>query len=226
MTGTNDGFALVELFTSEGCSSCPPADELIEEVQEKYSGKNVIALSYHVDYWDRLGWKDPFSSADFTNRQEYYGGIFRLNSIYTPQAVINGETEFVGSNSAKLISSIEERLKTGSPIEIKLNVLLKTPGKVEVIYSTGGSSSKQERLFIALVQKAATNKIKRGENEGRTLHHINIVRDFSSVLVSSQEETATFNLPPGMIREDFFVAAFVQNKTTGKITGLTKMAVK
>ncbi|TAL43473.1 MAG: DUF1223 domain-containing protein, partial [Chitinophagaceae bacterium] len=120
MTGTNDGFALVELFTSEGCSSCPPADELIEEVQEKYSGKNVIALSYHVDYWDRLGWKDPFSSADFTNRQEYYGGIFRLNSIYTPQAVINGETEFVGSNSAKLISSIEERLKTGSPIEIKL----------------------------------------------------------------------------------------------------------
>src|SRR6187455_337133 len=96
MAKEKDGFALVELFTSEGCSSCPPADAILEEVQKKYIDKNVLVVAYHVDYWDKLGWKDIFSNAFFTERQEYYSNIFRLNSIYTPQVVINGRKEFVG----------------------------------------------------------------------------------------------------------------------------------
>ena len=77
------GFAVIELFTSEGCSSCPPADETIAEIQKEYKDKNVLALGFRVDYWDRLGWKDRFSSPDFTSRQNYYAEIFNLSSIYT-----------------------------------------------------------------------------------------------------------------------------------------------
>ena len=110
MIKDKDGFALIELFTSEGCSSCPAADAILEEVQKKYIDKNVLIVGYHVDYWDKLGWKDVFSDASFTQRQEYYSTIFHLNSIYTPQVVVNGKTEFVGSNKEKLISSIEEQL--------------------------------------------------------------------------------------------------------------------
>src|ERR1041385_3414480 len=83
-----NGFALIELFTSEGCSSCPPADVALEEVQKKYADKNVLAVGYHVDYWDKLGWKDAFSNSLFTERQEYYSNIFHLNTIYTPQAIV------------------------------------------------------------------------------------------------------------------------------------------
>src|SRR5437868_13384373 len=87
MTEEADGFAVIELFTSEGCSSCPPADELLAEVKKQHADKNVLVLSYHVDYWDRLGWKDPFSSGSNTDRQNYYAELFELNSIYTPQVV-------------------------------------------------------------------------------------------------------------------------------------------
>src|SRR4030095_3641243 len=120
MIKDKDGFALIELFTSEGCSSCPAADEVLEEAQKMYSDKNVLIVGYHVDYWDKLGWKDVFSDASFTQRQEYYSNIFRLNSIYTPQVVINGKKEFIGSNKSKLISSIEEQLNERPAVSIKL----------------------------------------------------------------------------------------------------------
>src|SRR6187551_1483077 len=122
MNKGNGGFALVELFTSEGCSSCPAADEVLEEIQKKYNDKNVLVLSYHVDYWDKLGWKDIFSDPSFTQRQEYYSNIFRLNSIYTPQVVVNGRKEFLGSDKSKIISSIEEQLNETSVASIKLSV--------------------------------------------------------------------------------------------------------
>lgn len=99
------GFAIVELFTSEGCSSCPPADRLIDKlVTEK--GSEIYILSYHIDYWDHIGWKDPFSQAAFTNRQRQYGRHFSLESIYTPQVIVNGIDEFVGSDERKLRASI------------------------------------------------------------------------------------------------------------------------
>ena len=129
-----DGFALVELFTSEGCSSCPPADIILEEVQKKYSDKNVLVLSYHVDYWDKLGWKDIFSNALFTERQEYYSNIFGLNSIYTPQAVVNGKKEFIGSNKSKVINSINEQLNEKLAASITLNATQKNTGKIDVSY--------------------------------------------------------------------------------------------
>jgi len=214
------GFALVELFTSEGCSSCPPADKAMEEIRDKYADKNVLVLGYHVDYWDRLGWKDVFGDAAYTARQNYYANVFNLNSIYTPQAIVNGKSQFVGSNKGKLISSVDEHLKEKSTAALQLKAGQISSGKIEVAFSAEGSAAQDEKITIALVQKMATNKIQRGENEGRTLRHINIVRKLSEFPALPQEQKTAFEIPAGLKKEDVFAAAFVQNKKTGKISAM------
>ena len=215
---SQDGFALVELFTSEGCSSCPPADAILEEIQKKYSDRNVVILGYHVDYWDKLGWKDIFSNAEFTERQNYYADIFRLNSIYTPQVVVNGKKEFVGSNKSKLITSIDEQLDEKQATSVKLKATQNTSGKIEVNCSTNENNSKDDQLILLLVQKMATNKINRGENEGRTLHHINIVREITYLKPTNKE--TIFTLTPDLKKEDVFVAGFIQDKRSGNIKAI------
>jgi hypothetical protein len=219
-----DGFALVELFTSEGCSSCPAADVILEEVQKNYSDKNVLVLSYHVDYWDKLGWKDIFSDASFTHRQEYYSTIFRLNTIYTPQVIVNGKKEFIGSNKSKLISSIEEQLNEKTPVSIKLKAIQNTEGRIDVQYSAEGTDTKKEQAIFVLIQKRATNEIKKGENKGRTLHHINIVRNI--FYLPLKEKTTNFTIPSGLKKEDVFVAGFIQDKRSGKIKAMQSASVE
>src|SRR6186713_3638658 len=205
MTKEQDGFALIELFTSEGCSSCPPADEALEEIQKKYNDKDVLVLSYHVDYWNKLGWNDIFSDASFTQRQEYYSNIFRLNNIYTPQVVVNGKKEFLGSDKSKLISSIEEQLNERSAVSIKLNVTQNTEGKIDVHYSAEGTDPK-------------------GENTGKTLHHINIVRNI--FYLPLKEKSTNFTLPAGLQKEDFSVAGFIQEKSSGKIKAIQSASIE
>ena len=224
MAKEQDGFALIELFTSEGCSSCPPADEALEEIQKKYNDKDVLVLSYHVDYWNKLGWKDIFSDASFTQRQEYYSNIFQLNNIYTPQAVVNGKKEFLGSNKSKLISSIDEQLNEKSAVSIKLNVVQNAEGKIDVHYSAEGTDAKKEQAIILLIQKMATNEIKKGENKGKTLHHINIVRNI--FFLPLKEKSTNFTLPAGLQKEDVFVAGFIQDKRSGKIKAIHSSQVE
>src|SRR4030095_10761605 len=224
MIADKDGFALIELFTSEGCSSCPAADAIIEKVKKKYIDKNVLIAAYHVDYWNKLGWKDIFSDASFTQRQEYYSTIFHLNSIYTPQVVVNGKTEFVGSNKEKLISSIEEQLNEKSAASIKLNAIQNAEGKIDVQYSAEGTDAKKEQAILVLIQKMATNEIKKGENKGRTLHHINIVRNI--FYLPLKEKTTSFTLPAGLQKEDVFVAGFIQDKRSGKIKAMQSATVE
>ena len=110
-------------------------------------------VGYHVDYWDKLGWKDIFSDASFTQRQEYYSNIFHLNSIYTPQVVVNGRKEFVGSNKSKLISSIDEQLNERSAVSIKLNAIQNTEGKIEVHYLAEGTDAKKEQAILVLYKR-------------------------------------------------------------------------
>ena len=224
MTKEQEGFALIELFTSEGCSSCPPADEALEEIQKKYNDKDVLVLSYHVDYWNKLGWKDIFSDVSFTQRQEYYSNIFRLNNIYTPQVVVNGKKEFLGSDKSKLVSSIEEQLNERSAVSIKLNAVQNTEGKIVVQYSVEGADTKKEQTILVLIQKMATNEIKKGENKGKTLHHINIVRNI--FYLPPKEKTTNFTLPTSFSKEDFFVAGFVQDKRSGKIKAIQSSQVE
>ena len=224
MAKEQDGFALIELFTSEGCSSCPPADEALEEIQKKYNDKDVLVLSYHVDYWNKLGWKDIFSDVSFTQRQEYYSNIFRLNNIYTPQVVVNGKKEFLGSDKSKLISSIEEQLNEKPAASIRLNIVQNTEGKIDVHYSAEGIDAKKEQAILVLVQKMATNEIKKGENKGRTLHHINIVRNI--FYLPLKEKTTSFTLPTGLQKEDVFVAGFIQDKRSGSIKAMQSALVE
>ena len=223
MAKEQDGFALIELFTSEGCSSCPPADEALEEIQKKYNDKDVLVLSYHVDYWNKLGWNDIFSDASFTQRQEYYSNIFRLNNIYTPQVVVNGKKQFLGSDKSKLVSSIEEQLNERSVVSIKLNSVQNTEGKIDVHYSAEGVDAKKEQAILVLVQKMATDEIKKGENKGRTLHHINIVRNI--FYLPLKEKTTNFTLPAGLQKENVFVAGFIQDKRSGKIRAMQSASV-
>ena len=216
------GFAVIELFTSEGCSSCPPADEVTAEIQKNYSDKNVLVLGYHVDYWDRLGWKDTFSSADFTERQQYYAGIFNLNSIYTPQAVINGKEEFVGSDRNKLIEETDKAIN-GKPGDlIQLTAKETAERKIDVSYLTKKLAG-DEQVVLLFIQKTATDKIKKGENAGKTLQHINIVRNISYSSVSAK--TITLKLPAELKKEDFFSAALIQNKMSGKISAFITTAI-
>ena len=224
MAKEQNGFALIELFTSEGCSSCPAADEVLEEIQKKYNDKDVLVLAYHVDYWNKLGWKDIFSDPSFTQRQEYYSNIFRLNSIYTPQVVVNGKKEFIGSNKSKLISNIEEQLNERSAVSIKLVAAQNTEGKIDVHYSAEGVDAKKEQAILVLIQKMATNEINKGENKGRNLHHINIIRNI--FYLPLKEKTTNFTLPAGFGKEDFFVAGFIQDKSSGKIKAIQSSQIE
>src|SRR5258705_3869967 len=152
-------FAVLELFTSEGCSSCPPADNLLPQLAKLDS--NIIPLSFHVDYWNRLGWTDPFSSSEFTERQKKYSDQFHLEGVYTPQLVINGEYELVGSNRNGAITAIKNALTEKAAVQININDVKKEGGKLFVSCSVDGDY-KKIYLLAALVQKNAVMNVKAG----------------------------------------------------------------
>ncbi|MGS0748953.1 DUF1223 domain-containing protein [Halpernia sp. GG3] len=160
-SNNSQSIKVIELFTSEGCSSCPPADKLVEELQNK-NLDNVIILAYHVDYWDRLGWKDTFSQKKFSERQSWYSSIFKLNSIYTPQIVMNGQKEFVGSESGLLKSALENKNLASSDAGIQIKILNSGNGKVSVEYKLD-KINPDENLNFALVENHAITQVKRGE---------------------------------------------------------------
>src|SRR5580692_6462080 len=130
LTGPAKGFAVVELFTSEGCSSCPPADQLVARVQQEDKDQPVYILAFHVDYWDRLGWKDAFSDTRFTQRQSRYASWLNLQSVYTPQIVVNGTKEFVGSQENTLRSAINSGLEQTPAAQLTLSDVRLDQGKV------------------------------------------------------------------------------------------------
>lgn len=211
--------AVIELFTSEGCSSCPPADALLPMLQKQY-GKRLIALSFHVDYWNRLGWKDPFSSADYTARQNTYAAAFNADNIYTPQAIINGSVGMNGSNKSRLTSAIDNALqRTGQP-QLTATATLST-GTCHVEYTT--TLAANETVAIALVQLEATTDVKRGENSGRTLKHHNVVRVYQNTQGNSG--TADLTMPMGLEAADCHVVVLVQNNTSRHITNATEIAI-
>lgn len=165
--------AVIELFTSQGCSSCPPADKILAEYAQS---KDVLALSWHVDYWNYLGWKDTFSKADFTNRQRQYGAAFRQRSIYTPEAVVNGRDHVVGSRRNDLVNLIDTLAKAGQGVSVPLNVE-KSASQVRI--SADNTGDTKSTLWLVYYNKSEKVKIKRGENRGETITYHNIVRDVS-----------------------------------------------
>ncbi len=216
-----EGFALVELFTSEGCSSCPPADEAIGRL--KGSKYNVYVLSFHVDYWNYLGWKDAFSNAEYSIRQQEYGALFHLNSIYTPQIIVNGKTQFVGSDETRLRQSIESSLKEAPAAEIYLKIQSSNISEVNVSWNTPPTAGLT--MHIALVQKFTKDFIQRGENKGQTLNHYFTVRDFQSVGALAGSGISRLSIPTGLQNSDCLIVAFLQDPKTGYITGATSSVI-
>ncbi len=216
---------LLELFTSEGCSSCPPADRLLEQLDraQPVAGAELIVLSEHVDYWDG-SWTDPFSQKKFTLRQQNYVEQFKLGSAYTPQLVIDGQSELVGGNANQTRALIEQALKT-QKFPITLTNVVRNGKKlsfhVELEAGTNGVT-----LMAALANDTMTSQVARGENAGRTLKHVAVVRNLQNL----------GNLAPGAeFKKDldftaegagaWRVVIFAQDRSTGRILGVAQQKI-
>jgi hypothetical protein len=219
-SATGKGFAVVELFTSEGCSSCPPADALVAKVQKESTDKPVYILAFHVDYWNRLGWKDVFSNHDYSSRQYQYGKWLKSSQVYTPQVIVNGQTEFVGSDEKSLRNAIKVGLEKTAQTELNLNNIKIEGDKANVQYHVSGANS--SNLLIALIEKNATTKVQGGENGGRILVHVQIVTQLKSIVLKSESGNESIALPHGFDPQKFELIGFVQNNSNGEITGATK----
>jgi hypothetical protein len=175
---------LVELFTSEGCSSCPPADALLKKFDETQpvQGAEIIVLGEHVDYWDELGWHDRFSSRQYTERQNEYGNRFNLQGVYTPQMVVDGAQEFVGNDASRATRAITQAAQSA-----KVGLVLTTPVfdgsriSAEVSLLAPGATLPKGDLYAAVVDPAATTDVRNGENGGKQLHHVGVVRSLQRI---------------------------------------------
>ena len=215
------GFVVLELFTSEGCSSCPPADDLLAKVQKETEGKPIYLLAYHVDYWDKLGWKDPYSSVDFSNRQMEYAHWLNVSSIYTPQIIVNGKVEFVGSDESAIRKSISAELTYISNTTLLIRAHPDS-GKLNVQFQVT-HAGKGSYLLIAILQKAAQSKVERGENSGRTLSHVQIVRKLQNEpLGASGIGKCAIQLPKGFGGQNWEVVGLIQDQNNGRIFAAAK----
>ena len=173
---------LVELFTSEGCSSCPPADALLSRLgrTQPVRGADIIILEEHVDYWDRLGWRDPFSSEAATARQNEYGQAFGGSQVYTPQMIVDGRTEFAGSSDTDALLAIRAASQVPKPaIQLSWEKTDTLAIHIEPLNNAGQSDGKQ--LFVVFAEDMLHSDVKRGENAGRALEHNGVVRQLLPV---------------------------------------------
>jgi hypothetical protein len=199
--------AVVELFTSEGCSSCPRADVVLGELARE--APSVVALAYHVDYWDELGWPDRFSSADSTARQRDYARSFGTPNLYTPQMVVGGSDAFVGSDKGHARDSIARALAHHAAVPVSARAHMTGSEAVVVDVAAPGAPS-DAVVRVAVVQREATVDVHAGENAGRSLHHTSIVRGFSTA--PPDHASVTLRWPSGLSPKDAEVVAFVQRK--------------
>ncbi|WP_375447986.1 DUF1223 domain-containing protein [uncultured Fibrella sp.] len=220
----NHPVAVIELFTSQGCSSCPPADRLLMETADKAATARqpVYALSFHVDYWDRLGWRDPFSDARFTARQRQYARQLGLETVYTPQAVLNGKQEFVGSNRARLTSLLADALNQPVPVMIQVKATQK--GQSVVVDTKLAGTLAGAVLNVALVSNTVSTVVSRGENAGKTLTHNNVVRAFTTVRATESGQV-TLAVPANFDPANGAVITYLQHEKTLAVLGAERVAL-
>ncbi len=204
------GSVLVELFTSQGCNSCPPADAYLTELARQ---PGIVALAYHIDYWDQLGWRDPFSSPAATERQRSYARLLGLHTIYTPQMVIQGRHDVIGSDRGRVAAAITSS-RTASPVGVALSA---DAGTLSVRIAAG---SGEGRIWLAAYDLRHETRVRAGENAGRTLENVNIVRSID-VLGTWRGAELTFARPGPMPGTG--VAVFVQ-AADGTILGVGAIA--
>lgn len=189
---------VLELFTSQGCSSCPPADALLSQVKEQYSTDQIIALSYHVDYWNYLGWKDPFSKKAFSDKQRIYSSKFYSSTIYTPQVVINGKEHFVGSKKDIMKTKLNAYLAKYSENKVVISNLKQTDKCISFNYNVlGVKQGKNVRALLTINEKETF--VKRGENKNRKLKNSNIVVAEHILNINANKSTL---LIPDLVSKD------------------------
>lgn len=206
---------VVELFTSEGCSSCPPAEVLLGELARK---PGIVALAYHVDYWDHLGWKDRFSIPEASQRQQGYVRRLAKSGPFTPQVVVSGDTSLVGSNRAAVKEAI-----AGDRDALAI-MLSKAEGNLQIQFTEAW----REPMDVYLVSylSEATAKIERGENARRTLKHFNVVRSFKRLGTWNGKPQRMTAPLAGLPRDASAVAVILQRKNQGAIAGAATLALR
>jgi hypothetical protein len=219
---------LVELFTSEGCSDCPPADALLERLDrsQPVDGAELIVLSEHVDYWNGIGWKDPYSAPEYSERQNAYAGFFGLGSVYTPQMVVDGTFEFVGSDKQRAIEAVEDASKMEQVTVNLSSVHLESSDVIDLHIQTGqlpsSSTSKSASVLLAIADETDESHVRGGENGGRTLKHIAVVRSLTKVGTVDQSHELSRDVKIKVDHENgnMRLIAFVQEAKTGRIWGV------
>ncbi|HEX5216259.1 MAG TPA: DUF1223 domain-containing protein [Vicinamibacterales bacterium] len=226
---------VVELFTSEGCSSCPPADTLLMQLTEAgATGATILTLSEHVDYWDQLGWRDPFSAELFSRRQsDYAARAFHSDRIYTPQVVVDGRLETVGSDAASVRSLVAQAARDP---KAAVTVTATRQGTADLVTTIAIDAKGIERrgdadVLVAVVEDRLQNDVKRGENQGRTLAHTAVVRSLTSAGTISAKSAgfggeARVAWNAAWKPADVRVIAFVQDKRTMRVVGAGAAAVR
>ena len=209
---------LVELFTSQGCSSCPPADRLLRELGER---PGVVPLAFHVDYWNHLGWTDPFSSPKWSDRQRRYARWFDEDTIYTPQLVVGGSRHVVGSDRRNIDRALDRERQGAPSAEAPMRTRLtveRGDRRLDARLVAHDALPPDHRIHLALYERNLEIRIGRGENSGRTLEYDYVVRAFRAV---SSGEATTFHLDPQWKADDLGVVAFLQDTTTGAVHSVT-----
>jgi hypothetical protein len=212
--------AVIELFTSEGCSSCPPADRLLRDLAARNDAR-LFPLAFHVDYWNRLGWRDPFSDAAYSQRQRAYARAVGTGRVYTPQMIVNGQREFVGSRRGEAERAIQQTLDVPVAATVDLRTILEGRA-VSVDYAVANAPD-DAVLHLALVQCEAEQDVARGENAGRTLRHANVVRAFETVPAKAGRQVLA--LPDGMTAMNAAVVGYAQDPATMKIVAANRIAL-
>jgi len=218
---------LVELFTSEGCSSCPPADDLLRQIDGKTTneGALVIGVSEHVTYWDHDGWKDPYDSDAITNRQNDYGQKFHIESVYTPQMVVNGETQIVGSDGKGLLQAVLKAQADDGPT-VNIGSAKLNGNAVDAVVSVAGDVPKHGAdVFAVVAHDETTEHVLRGENQGKTLSHASVARTLTKVgkIHGAGDTTVHVGLPTEIVTATGgkrHLIVWVQEPNAGRVLGV------
>src|SRR5271170_5324149 len=223
---------LVELFTSEGCSSCPSAGALLQQVNGRYSdsGQLIVGVSEHVTYRNSLGWSDPFSSPTYTERKNAYGQRFHLDSVYTPQMVINGQEQIVGSNSAGLLRAIRKEDQM-SQMDVHIASASLDGNILTLDFSISGIiPGKGAEIYAILADDKTSSNVLRGENSGRTLSHVSVAWTITRVANLQEATELTIRLPlAGYIQQSGHLGRhlilFAQAPGFGQVLGVDTLSL-
>jgi len=213
--------------TSQGCSSCPPADALLSRVRrETFAGGTVIPLAFHVDYWNRIGWTDPFSSAQWSVRQNQYAAVRKTNQVYTPQLVLNGGAQLVGNNERLVRDEIARQLKTSPLGNVVISgvVQSETSVSLNLTAALAGLPAIKGDVVVVLFENGVTTAVRSGENSGRKLVNDHIVRSLTRSFTlqaggPAVKRSIAIALHPSWRRDSLGIAAFIQNPKTMAIYG-------